>query len=292
MNFKKWGDLLLEREPSLKKYLGFEGDFKYMGPNNPEWVEMYTPSSQDRKKLIEKMEMISKYYRLASNPKLGILKQDPFLMLPPDLVYATDPHHPPAYNSNPYLGSGDAILNQIPKICGGTFYVKPNNRTINLFKLLLKEIENGGNDQWSMDKLLNQLDAVLVGQLPRCVGRSGKDHYPFCPEKGVFAPPARTSPLPLPTTQTLRVRVLEFWQFSTNAALYYGPGDGLPRRQEKAFFFTKMFSSYSYLKEDNVAVSYHVPVAFHANAWNKDKIRSLKAAASWYLDEKGVCNIV
>ena len=281
------------REPSLKNYLGFDGDFKYRGPNNPEWVKTYAPSSnKERKKLLDKMDRISQSYQLAHNPKLAILKQDPFLNLAPDLVYATDPHHPAAYNSNPYLGSGNIHLSQVPKICGGTFFVKPNNRTINLFKLLLKEIENGGNDQWSMDKLLNQLDTVVVGQLPRCTGRSGRDYTPFCPEKQVKDPPFATTPLPLPTSSTLRVRILEFWQFATNAALYYGPGDTLPIRTEKAFFYTKSFASYTYLKEDNGAVPYHVPVAFHANAWGKDKVMSLKAAAAWYLDEKGVCNIV
>lgn len=49
----------------------------------------------------------------------------------------------------------------------------PSARTVALFRALQREVKDGGNDQWSMDRLLNVRDVVLVGVLPRGFKRRG-----------------------------------------------------------------------------------------------------------------------
>ena len=291
LNLKKWkGKKITERELSLRNYFGFKGDYKYMGPNNPEWAKSYTPTLDREEQLLKRLNDISKYYQPEKNMDLKtIADQDPFLYMAPDLVYGIDPLDAPEYNPNPFKGTEETYLYNVPKICGGTFYVKPNNRTVMLFKKLLQEIEQGGNDQWSMDVLLNRLDTVLVGQLPRCTARTGRG-VAFCPEKLYNKPdsPSNLPPFP-PNESTLRVRVLEYWQFCTGAVYY---SDSQYHRQEKAFMYHRLIkgADLSYLKEQSPFVPFKVAVAYHGNTWGRDKITSMKAAGVWYLDTKGTCS--
>ncbi|KAJ3058230.1 hypothetical protein HDU99_006906, partial [Rhizoclosmatium hyalinum] len=80
----------------------------------------------------------------------------------PDLVYSTDSRTFFHYMIDPYEGN-----QQIPRICGGFFYMRSNERTIRIWKHMKV---TGLNDQWGLEKLLDDktsgFDSVMVNPLP------------------------------------------------------------------------------------------------------------------------------
>jgi hypothetical protein len=68
-------------------------------------------------------------------------------------------------NTNSYYTSKPIFTNQtpgIPPICGGMFIAFPTKNTLSIFKELQRMVDNGGNDQWSMDVLLRERDVYVV----------------------------------------------------------------------------------------------------------------------------------
>ncbi|KAJ3282301.1 hypothetical protein HDU79_010024 [Rhizoclosmatium sp. JEL0117] len=82
--------------------------------------------------------------------------------LMPDIAYSTDARTFYHLTIDPYEGN-----TKIPKICGGFFFIRANNRTSRLWTTMR---EQNLNDQWGMEKLLNNhalgFDSVLVNPLP------------------------------------------------------------------------------------------------------------------------------
>ena len=294
LDFTTWKDEeIKEKQKSLWNLYGLlKQDYKYMGFNNPEWVKDYLTFGNQEQELMARIKETTSYYQNVNLIK-ELANQDPFLDIVPDIVYGSDPSDTPQFNSDPFQGQL-----KVPKICGGTFYVKPNNRTIMLFKQLWHEIKQGGNDQWSMDVLLNRLDAVLVGQLPKCTARTGSGRA-FCPEKGQTNPdPSSNLPsFPL-NDSTIRVRLLEYWQFCTSSIFY---SQDTSNRHEKAFKYYTMIQNTTLVDDHNTTtllaqgggsfVPYQIAVAYHSNAWDRDKQVSMKSAGVWYLDDDLKCRL-
>ncbi|KAJ3158914.1 hypothetical protein HK101_001164, partial [Irineochytrium annulatum] len=78
----------------------------------------------------------------------------------PDLIYSTDARAPYHTLKDPYEGQ-----RRIPKICGGFFFARANERTSRLYRTL-RDLRL--NDQWGVDALLDgdAFEAVMVDPLP------------------------------------------------------------------------------------------------------------------------------
>lgn len=95
-----------------------------------------------------------------------------------DIVYSTDGGDFYSEVNDPLQGG-----NSVPKICMGLFLARSSHRTIHLFERLKAVIANFRryNDQYGIDLLFNSemvkdnefggVENVLVGKLPRCLGR-------------------------------------------------------------------------------------------------------------------------
>lgn len=258
---------LNERDTSIWSYFGWS-KFKYLGPNNPEWTDLIAPQTKEFEIFQNNQKRLESQYH--NSPDMG----NTMLEQVPDIIYGVDSRDSPQINRDPFRGSP-----KIPRICGGTFYVRSNGRSIALFKALRTKIQEGGNDQWSMDALLNERDTVMVGTLPRCTARSRADTA-FCPEKGILYQRAQEDRIL--GEETLRVRILEYWQF-TQSSIYYSNEASYKARRNSATMYKDLFE-----REDQElpkGVSRKVPVALHLNAWGVDKRKAMKAAGIWYLED-------
>ncbi|KAJ3159507.1 hypothetical protein HK101_001048 [Irineochytrium annulatum] len=87
----------------------------------------------------------------------------------PDIIYSTDARGPYHTLSDPWEGQA-----RIPKICGGFFFARANERTARLYTKLR---DLNWNDQWGVDGLLNgdMFEAVMVDPLPAGI----KERKPF-----------------------------------------------------------------------------------------------------------------
>lgn len=172
--------------------------------------------------------------------------------------------------------------------------------------------EQGGNDQWGMQSLLNEAKAaVLVGTLPRCMGHSAADAHPFCPEKGTLkaAHPSQRPTLQMIRQDTLRVRALSSWQFA-NGHFHYGTCHKTRQFEKKGglgmkelyFLFNRLLHHHvdvgkrgatlsSPLRNKDIPLSL-VVVSVHLNVWELEKELMLKAAGLWFLDDTGLCTSV
>ncbi|KAJ3074613.1 hypothetical protein HDU99_001701, partial [Rhizoclosmatium hyalinum] len=123
----------------------------------------------------------------------------------PDLVYSTDARTFFRLMIDPYEGN-----QRIPKICGGFFFIRSNERTIRLWKHMLEE---GLNDQYGIEKLLDDknsgFDSVMVNPLPAGIEKR-KDPRPA--DEVVNA------------TQVVRVRILSQAAFRNSLPYYEDAG--------------------------------------------------------------------
>ena len=246
------------------------------------WLDSIDVSPLDR----EKNQMQWDIYTGQYNHPPPAMENDVLLDVDPDLVYSTDPRQTHAYLDDPFEGN-----NRVPKICGGTFYVKTNSRTISLFNALLEKIASGsGNDQYSMDQLLNDQskDVVMVGKVPRCIPRFKGDPV-FCPEMRKVDPDIKVTVRQLPLdNQVLRVRILDHTQFP-QGAITHAAKKNLEAINKYHDLLTKpMFPTKQINRK---SVTYRIAVAYHMNIWNGDKKAAMEKFGMWYLDENGYCKV-
>ena len=213
------------------------------------------------------------------------LEQDPLLHVEPDIVYALDPRQFYEMLDDPWEDQP-----RVPKICGGFFYAKSNDRTINLYKKLGDAIPKEKlNDQYATDHVLNHQDYIkhvaVVGKLPRCLGRI-KNGPIFCPGRNVSKAPENLEEYfanlkSLINQDTVRVGLLDLWQFINNVAL----------ENEWGHFYKDLLLGKEQLDFSSRSVPARIPIAYHANSWNKGKEGILKDMGMWYLNSDLMCQI-
>ena len=216
---------------------------------------------------------------------LEFLDKDPLLDVEPDIVYALDPRRFYQTQNDPW-----EWLSRVPRICGGLFYAKSNNRTINLYKQLSEAvIKEKLNDQLATDHVLNHEEYIkhvaVVGKLPRCLGRI-KDGPMFCPERNLNTTPENLEEYfaklkSLIKDDTVRVGLLDLWQFSNTAAL----------ENEWGHFYKDLLMEQKQPDVSSRSVPAKIPIAYHANSWQKDKAGLLKDMGMWYLNDDLICRI-
>ena len=221
------------------------------------------------------------------------LTKDPLLHIHPDIVYSVDPRKFYQDLSDPWEDQ-----HRVPKICGGLFFVRSNERTINLFRLLQEAIKQGYNDQTGVDLILNdpaRLSKVsIVGKLPRCLGRE-RSGPTFCPERNFIRQPldlkAYLEKLELSVdNDTLRVGLLDPWQF-TNAAPMGTPAGKKYKTLVQCPNSEALTQSSNDPRTTSSIFPPQIPIAFHANSWSLDKVWMLKEMGLWFLNANEQCSL-
>ncbi|ORY29933.1 hypothetical protein BCR33DRAFT_857539 [Rhizoclosmatium globosum] len=196
----------------------------------------------------------------------------------PDLVYSTDARTFFHLMIDPYEGN-----QRIPKICGGFFFIRSNERTIRLWKHMLEE---GLNDQYGMEKLLDDknsgFDSVMVNPLPAGIEKR-KD--PRSEDKVVNA-------------QVVRVRILSQAAFRNSLPYYEDAGmvgDDYPMLIKEL----ESRGEYEVFYHPNYWIDADVFELPYDNSKNKtltkrikhngNKEEAMKVANQWYLNENGTC---
>jgi hypothetical protein len=152
---------------------------------------------------------------------------------------------------------------RVPKICAGFFFARSTLPTVRLYELLAEEVKlPDGNDQWSLDLLLNgpRMEVQLVEPLPHGL------------------PPKRNNTQEQPGA--LRLRLLDQQAF-TNGVLYNTPMIEDHTNMKTSFYHQLVHGNADIADRDRL------PVLFHANfPAGFEKQTELKSLDLWFMDPK------
>lgn len=186
-----------------------------------------------------------------------------------DLVISTDARNWYELLNDPYESE-----TFVPKICGGLFLARSSPNTIKLYQSLKFYIKwLAGNDQWTLDRILNSgsFDINLMEPLPRGI----------IPRETTFSKSSRI----------LNIRLLDQWKFVNG--ILVAENFIFNRLSPIAKDYLQMLDSANGKDFKVMFDKYRgKPVAFHANFPERfNKIEKLKEIGLWLLDEKNVCHL-
>ncbi|KAI3644218.1 hypothetical protein MP228_010382 [Amoeboaphelidium protococcarum] len=218
---------------------------------------------------------------------------------PPDMVYSSDARRFYWQQVDPFEGE-----QTVPKICGGLFLYRSTPNTIAFLQALRYDVEvKGGNDQWSVDNILNWRvsKVLLVGKLPRCLPRWNGMPPEYCDKETMYAFNYHVWPLwvqkfayqnhTINFKEVLKVRVLDQMQFANGAIVKQRHIDGeFPSAMKFVQYRNQSLNGESIKLDPQSKGPAKTVVAYHGNYESEfDKMNEMRQIGAWMLDYSGKC---